>query len=212
MTNSLLQLAKDSSSEKKHELAKHVTGLLTARSEDGSSEETHLLNNMLEGVYESLELEARKHMSQRLADVGSTSAKLAEAMANDELSVAEAILERSKSISEDALRSIAQKKDQGHLLAMAKRDHISEDVTKLLVKRGGKDVRHALASNLGAEMQMPVFEDLVKDMPKQMGDRIRHLRKSNEELIEDLFREDGEIASGQKLEKRPSKISPTRSG
>lgn len=208
MTDSLIQLAKDSSSEKKHELAEHVTGLLTVRSKDDSSEAINLLNNMLEGVYGSLELEARKKMSERLADVGSTSAKLAEAMANDELPVAQAVLERSKSLSEDALRSIAQKKDQGHLLAMAKRDHISEDVAKLLVKRGSKDVRHALASNLGAEMQMPVFEELVKDMPKQMGERIRHLRKSNEELIEDLFREDGEIASGQKLEKRASKISP----
>lgn len=208
MTNSLLQLAKDSSSEKKHELAEHVTGLLTTRSEDSGSEETHLLNNMLEGVYGSLTVEARQKMSERLADVGVTSSKLAAAMANDELPIAEVILERSRSLSEETLASIAQTKDQGHLLAMAKRDHISKDVSKLLAKRGGKDVRQTLASNLGAEMDMPVFEELVKEMPKQLGDRIRHLRKSNEELIEDLFREDGEIASGPKLEQRPSKISP----
>ena len=34
MTNNLLQLAKDSTSEKKHELAEHVTDLLAARSDD----------------------------------------------------------------------------------------------------------------------------------------------------------------------------------
>ncbi len=48
---------------------------------------------------------------------------------------------------------------------------------------------------------MPVFESLVKDMPKQLGDRIRHLRKSNEELLEDLFRDDGEVAAGAELVK-----------
>ncbi|WP_299472077.1 DUF2336 domain-containing protein [uncultured Roseibium sp.] len=208
MSQSLLQLAKDSSSEKKHQLAEHVTGLLTSRSEEDSSRETDLLNNMLEGVYDSLAPEARQKMSEQLAEVKVTSSKLAATMASDELSIAHAILERSRSISEDTLIEIAQTKDQGHLLAMAKRDHISKKLSKRLIERGGKEVKQTLATNLGAELEMPVFEDLVKEMPKQLGDRMRHLRKSNEELIEDLFREDGEIASGAKLEKKPSKISP----
>ncbi|WP_305986407.1 DUF2336 domain-containing protein [Roseibium sp. MMSF_3544] len=208
MTSSLLQLAKESSSEKKHQLAEHVTGLLCSREDDGNSEETHLLNNMLEGVYGSLELEARQKMSERLADVKATSSKLTAAMANDELPVAQAVLERSKSITDEDLLKIAETRDQGHLLAMAKRDHVSETVTNILIKRGGKEVKQTLAANLGAEMQMHLFEELVKEMPKQFGDRIRHLRKSNEEMIEDLFREDGEIASGERLEKRAAKISP----
>ncbi|MET1414633.1 DUF2336 domain-containing protein [Roseibium sp. HPY-6] len=208
MSQSLLQLAKDSSSEKKHQLAEHVTGLLTSRSEEDSSQETDLLNNMLEGVYDALAPEARQKMSEQLADVKVTSSKLAATMAKDELSIAHAILERSRSISEDELIEIAQTKDQGHLLAMAKRDHVSKRLSKQLIERGGKEVKKTLATNLGAELEMPVFEDLVKEIPKQLGDRMRHLRKSNEELIEDLFREDGEIASGPKLEKKPSKISP----
>lgn len=208
MTDSLLQLAKDSSSEKKHALAEHVTGLLSSRSEEDKTKETDLLNNMLEGVYESLAPEARQKMSETLADVKATSSTLATAIAKDEIQIAQAILERSTSLSDDTLLEIAQLKDQGHLLAMAKRDHISKKVTQQLIKRGGKEVKQAIASNLGAELEMPVFEDLVKEIPKQLGDRMRHLRKSNEELIEDLFREDGEIASGPKLEKKPSKISP----
>ncbi|WP_422375554.1 DUF2336 domain-containing protein [Roseibium sp.] len=208
MTDSLLQLAKKSSTEKKHELAEHVTGLLTARADDSGSEEAHLLNNMLEGVYDSLAHEAKVKMSSELADVDATSAKLAAAMASDELPIAQAILERSKSLTEADLKKIAETKDQGYLLALAKRDHVSKDLSSILIKRGGTEVKHAVAANLGAEITMPVFESLVKDMPKQLGDRIRHLRKSNEELIEDLFKDDGEIAAGTELEKRPSKISP----
>ncbi|MBO6892354.1 MAG: DUF2336 domain-containing protein [Roseibium sp.] len=208
MTNNLLQLAKDSTSEKKHELAEHVTDLLAARSDDSGSEETHLLNNMLEGVYDSLALDTRQKMSERLADVKSTSSKLAAAMANDELPVAKAVLERSESLEDKDLQRIAEIKEQGHLLAIANRDHVSNDLSKLLIKRGNKDVKQTIAANLGADIDEPEFEELVKEMPKQLGERIRHLRKSNEELIEDLFKDDGEIASGSELPKKPSKISP----
>jgi hypothetical protein len=208
MTDSLLRLAKDSSKEKKHELAEHVTGLLAARADDTGSEETHLLNNMLEGVYDALEHDAKRKMSEKLADVRSTSSKLAAAMASDELPIAQAVLERSKSLTEADLKKIAETKDQGYLLALAKRDHVSKDLSTILIKRGSKEVKHAVAANLGAEITMPVFESLVKDMPKQMGDRIRHLRKSNEELLEDLFRDDGEIAAGSELVRKPAKISP----
>ncbi|WP_297841550.1 DUF2336 domain-containing protein [uncultured Roseibium sp.] len=208
MSDSLLKLAKDSSAEKKHELAEHVTGLLVARADDPGSEETHLLNNMLEGVYDSLAHDAKRKMSERLADVPSMSSKLAAAMASDDLPVAQAVLERSKSLREEDLRKIAETKDQGYLLALAKRDHVSNDISNILIKRGSRDVKHTLAANLGAEITMPVFESLVKDMPKQLGDRIRHLRKSNEELLEDLFRDDGEVAAGAELVKKQSKISP----
>ena len=208
MSDSLLKLARDSSSEKKHELAEHVTGLLVARADDPGSEETHLLNNMLEGVYDSLAHDAKRKMSERLADVPSMSSKLAAAMASDDLPVAQAVLERSKSLREEDLRKIAETKDQGYLLALAKRDHVSNDISNILIKRGSRDVKHTLAANLGAEITMPVLESLVKDMPKQLGDRIRHLRKSNEELLEDLFRDDGEVAAGAELVKKQSKISP----
>lgn len=208
MSDSLLKLARDSSSEKKHELAEHVTGLLVARADDPGSEETHLLNNMLEGVYDSLAHDAKRKMSERLADVPSMSSKLAAAMASDDLPVAQAVLERSKSLREEDLRKIAETKHQGYLLALAKRDHVSNDISNILIKRGSRDVKHTLAANLGAEITMPVFESLVKDMPKQLGDRIRHLRKSNEELLEDLFRDDGEVAAGAELVKKQSKISP----
>ncbi|WP_428688530.1 DUF2336 domain-containing protein [Roseibium sp.] len=208
MTNSLLQLAKETSSEKKHQLAEHVTGLLVARSEDTGSEETRLLNNMLEGVYDSLELETRKKMSEQLADVQSMSSELAAAMATDDFPVAQAVLERSRSLKEEDLLRIARTKEQAYLLALAKRDTVSRDVSEVLITRGNKEVKQTIATNLGADITMEEFEALVKDMPKQLGERIRHLRKSNEELLEDLFRDDGEIAAGSELVKRPSKISP----
>ncbi len=209
MNESLLTLAKASSSEKKHELAAHVTGLLAARDDTAvQSDESQLLNSMLEGVYSSLSDDAKQHLSENLADASATSSQLAAALANEDLPIAKLILERSSSLLEKDIIKLAETKGQDYLLALAKRDHVSKSVSKILISRGGKEVKHTIAANLGAEIEMPEFENLVKDMPKQMGDRIRHLRKSNEELLEDLFKDDGEIASGAELQKRPSKISP----
>jgi len=209
MDDSLLKLAKASSSQKKHELAAHMTGLLATRDDaTTTSKETKLLNSMLEGVYTSLGDEAKQEMSDKLADVSAMSSTLAAALANEEIPIAQAVLERSISLSEADIVKLAQTKGQDFLLALAKRDHVSKDVTKILISRGDKDVKQTVACNLGAEIEMPEFEALVKDMPKQMGDRIRHLRKSNEELLEDLFKDDGEIAAGSELQRRPSKISP----
>ncbi|PVB60790.1 DUF2336 domain-containing protein [Labrenzia sp. 011] len=208
MTNSLVQLARESSSKKKHQLAEHVADLLAARADDGTSEEAVLLNDMLEGVYSSLEPDTRRQMSERLADVDATSSRLAATIAADDLPVAQAVLERSRSLTETDLLNIAETKGQGHLLAMAKRDHVSKDLSKFMLKRGDKEVRHTLAANLGADITMAEFEALVKDMPRQLGDRIRHLRKSNEEVLEDLFKDDGEVAAGSELTRRPAKIGP----
>ncbi|GAA0784015.1 DUF2336 domain-containing protein [Roseibium denhamense] len=207
MDESLLKLAKASSSEKKHQLADHVTGLLAARPHAADSDQAALLNSMLEGVYDSLSLNARESMSQALADVPALSAKLAASMAKDDLPVAKSILERSKSLTDADLADIAQNMDQGHLLALARREHISNNISKILVKRGNKEVRHTVAANLGADISEDDFEMLVKEMPKQLGERIRHLRKSNEELIEDLFKDDGEIPAGSELQRRPARIS-----
>lgn len=208
MTDQLLKLARDTTSARKHELAEHVSGLLAARAQGQGSSETQLLNTMLESVYDALDHDTRLKMSERLADVGTVSSGLAASMANDDLPIARAVLERSTSLSENDLRKIAETRDQGHLLAMARRDHISQGLGDILIKRGSREVRNAVAENLGADITMPVFEQLVKDMPKQLGDRIRHLRKSNDELIEDLFRDDGDIAVGAELKKKPARISP----
>ena len=93
-------------------------------------------------------------MSERLADVKSTSSKLAAAMANDELPVAKAVLERSESLEDKDLQRIAEIKEQGHLLAIANRDHVSNDLSKLLIKRGNKDVKQTIAANLGGRTLM----------------------------------------------------------
>jgi len=206
MLDHLISLANDTSPEKRSELVEHVTQLYQDRATMCRAEEVQVYNGVLDGIYTSLETSDRQLVSDRLAAIKSTSESLAGKMARDDLPIARAVLERSQSLSKETMLDIAETMGQEHLLALSKREYLSADVTKVLLTRGNKDVHHAVASNLGAEIEQQDFERIIKEFPTQLGERIRHLRKSNQELIEDLFSEEKEAACGDPLEPRPSRM------
>ncbi|GGB63176.1 hypothetical protein GCM10011316_38810 [Roseibium aquae] len=206
MLDHLINLAKDTSPEKRSELVEHVTRLYQQRSETERQDEIKVYNGVLDGIYNSLKPSDRQLVSDRLATVKSTSASLVGKMARDELPIARAILEQSQSLSQEMMVDIAETMGQEHLLALSKREYLSANVTKVLLSRGNKEVHQAVASNLGAEIGETDFERIVREFPTQLGDRIRHLRKSNQELIEDLFRDDKQAASGEPLQKKPTRM------
>ncbi|MBO6757681.1 MAG: DUF2336 domain-containing protein [Roseibium sp.] len=206
MFDALIDLVKDSAPEKRRQLVDHVTDLFQSLEGKNRTEEIKLFNTMLERVYATLDRDTRQLISDRLASSRSTSSGLAGSMARDDLPVARAVLERSDALDQSDLLEIARTMGQEHLMALSKRDHLSADLTKVLLSRGDKDVQQAVASNLGAEITDTDFERIVKEMPKAFGDKIRHLRKSNQELVEDLFKSNGEIPAGSELDKKPAKI------
>lgn len=206
MIDTILDLAKDCTPEKRRQLVDHITNLFVALSLKDRSEELKLFNNMLEGIYAFLDADARFVISDRLAGIDTTSPRLARKLANDDFRVARPTLERSNALSQSDMIEIAQTKGPDYLMALARRDHLGPELTKVLLSRGEKNVRHAVAANLGAEITEDDFNRALAEMPEKLGQRTRHLRKSNQELIDDLFRTEGEIAAGAALEKREVKF------
>lgn len=206
MLDSIIELAKDSSDAQRHELVEHVTERFVARAGSTRSEEIAAYNGILEGVYDKLPNEDRQKISDRLADVDTTSSALAGKVARDDLPIARRMLKDSKSLKEADLLEVASTQSQEHLLAMSKRNHLSSRLTKKLLEHGKKEVKQSVALNLGAEITKEEFEDIVKELPKKMGDKVRHLRKSTEELIQDLLKDSSEVMNGAPLEKKESRI------
>ncbi|MBD1545241.1 DUF2336 domain-containing protein [Roseibium aggregatum] len=206
MLDALIELAKDSSTTKRRQLVDHVTELFAARAHKNRPEEIATFNELLEGVFDTLDEDDKQKISERLSNVKATSANLAFKLAQENLAIAKPFLERSKALQDAHLIQIASTQSQGHLLALSKREQLDASVSKKLVERGSKEVKKSLAANLGADMSLEDFEKVIKELPKQMGERIRHLRKSNEELIHDLFRDPEEIMAGEPLEKKEARI------
>ena len=81
---------------------------------------------------------------------------------HDEITIAGPVLANSSRLSESDLIDIAKIKGQGHLLAISGRAFLPMCVTEVLVKRGDRQVYHALARNSGAHFSESGFATLVK--------------------------------------------------
>jgi uncharacterized protein (DUF2336 family) len=71
------------------------------------------------------------------------------------------VLSRSPVLSEPDLIGSASTQSQGHLLAIAQRETISEVITDILIERGEQQVVHAVAMNAGAQISDDGFGELV---------------------------------------------------
>ncbi|WP_417667301.1 DUF2336 domain-containing protein [Roseibium sp.] len=206
MLESLIKLAKDCSDVKRQQFADQVSKHFAERVHLNRPDEAEAFNNLLSSVVDCMDQTAKATMSERLADIDATSPELAMKLAKDEIAVAKPMLERSKSLRETALMEIAEAEGQEHLLSLSKREYLSARLTRKLVERGSTKVKQAVASNLGADIKPEEVDRIIKELPKEMGDKIRHLRKSTEDLIQEMFADPEEVMTGEELVKRESRI------
>jgi uncharacterized protein (DUF2336 family) len=81
---------------------------------------------------------------------------------DDDITVAGPLLSLSHRLDNAALVEIAKTKGQAHLLAIAGRNEIAEDITDVLVRRGDREVIHNVADNHQARLSQTGFSTLVK--------------------------------------------------
>lgn len=208
MLDSLVELARDSSDAKRHQLVDHVTDLYSSRAHTRREEELTVYNGLLEGVYDRLSVQDRKTIAERLSSIDSTSPSLALKLATDDIEIARPILEKSYALKEPHLLEVASTMDQGHLQSLARRNYLSSRLTQKLVERGNREVKGTVAMNIGAELSPEDLERIIAELPKQMGDKIRHLRKSTDDLVKELYRDPSEAMVGDALPKRPRRMEP----
>lgn len=88
--------------------------------------------------------------------------------------IAGPILTRSPAISEAAIAEMARCKNDGHLVAIANRRHLSQKVCGILARRGGAAVLEALVRNRTASFSMEGRETLERRLrsPRRSGARL----------------------------------------
>ena len=85
---SLVQLAREPSADKRRELLREVSDLFLEKPETLSSRETEYFADIMGKVAFDLEMEVRQDLAQRLATVGAAPHKLMLMLANDKIEVA----------------------------------------------------------------------------------------------------------------------------
>ncbi|MGJ3264515.1 MAG: DUF2336 domain-containing protein, partial [Salinarimonas sp.] len=127
-----------------------VAVLCLERGPSLSEEHVALFDDVLEKLVGDITFRVRVALSERFADCPNAPRKVVFAFgSDDEIRVAGPVLERSARLDLDALLAIARTKGQDHLCAIAKRPHVAEPVTDILLERGGRRVVATAAGNPG---------------------------------------------------------------
>lgn len=128
-----------------------LADLFFSRAPTLSEEHVALFDDVLDKLVGDITFRARVELAERFADCPNAPRKVVFGFASDdEIRVARPVLERSNRLDLDALLRIAREKSQDHLTAIAKRPHVPDAVTDLLLERGGRRVVVTAAGNPGA--------------------------------------------------------------
>lgn len=160
MLTSLVDLARQTSSDKRRELMQEVSTLFVDGAEHHTDREIVRFGEVLSLLLDRVPVDDRATLSANVAGVARTPRALALKLAHDEARVAAPVLEHSKSLTDDDLVAVAEHRGQGHMAAIAKRATLAPAVTDVLVKRGDGEVLTTVTRNLGARFSDDGFRQL----------------------------------------------------
>lgn len=156
----LLEIAHETSSERRRELLHEVTDLFFESHATSTPAEQHMFGDLIGKVAFDLNNEVRKELSERFIG-GQAPRNLALALADDVLEVAAPILQHTKSLTDEDLVKIVQNKGTHYQIAVSKRDEVSEVLSDALVTHGNDVVLTHLLRNEGAQISEITYDKVV---------------------------------------------------
>lgn len=157
----LLTLAADKSPSNRNSLMRAVADMFFATSSRRTAA-SNLFDDVMEMVLADVEPTARRELAERVAALDDPPRRTLLRLAGDDIVVAEPILRRSPALADADLAPIVRYKSQRHLVAIAHRVALSEQLTDLLVAHGNDNVAGVLAGNDGARFTDHGFSALAR--------------------------------------------------
>ncbi|WP_417669991.1 DUF2336 domain-containing protein [Roseibium sp.] len=150
-------------SSRSAELARHVATLFAFTSDRCSAEQVDIYDSVLLRLVGMVEAEVRKFVAEQMAGLRRGPEGTIRKLAGDDIEIAEPILRKSTVLRDADLVEIASDMGNGHLVAIAKREVISEAVSDILVDRGDLSVKRLVAANSGATLSDGAMLHLISD-------------------------------------------------
>ena len=144
------------------DLLGQVTDLFFATAGQHSDHDVASFGDVMERLAYTLDLDPRAAFARRIADAAKASPRLLRRLATDDIAVAEPVLTRSQSLSEQDLEEIAGTCEPDHLLALSRRPSVPPDLADVIVTRGDRKALVALAGNAGLVLSRRGFTQLLR--------------------------------------------------
>jgi uncharacterized protein (DUF2336 family) len=160
-----------SKTEDKREAALwRITDLFIEGSDTYTEDHVTLFDDVIGRLVATIETNARAKLSNRFARVANAPVGVVRSLAHDHaIAVAEPVLRHSPRLTDNDLMATAATQSQQHLLAIAERAALSEQVTEVLVERGDREVVRSVAKNNRARFSNAAFKTLVE---RSVGDDV----------------------------------------
>lgn len=158
---SLVQLAHETSSERRRDLLREITDVFLDNPSSYSSTESQYFGDIMGKVAYDLERQVREELAKKLAAEAAAPPDLIKRLAGDEIEVARPVITESPVLKESDLIEIAEQKGQEHLFAITKRSDIGERLSDVLVDKGDDRVVEGLVRNESAKIGRNTMEKVV---------------------------------------------------
>ena len=180
----LLEMARDRSEAGRTLLVKSVCDLFIDCEHEYSGRESALMASILCQLIGEVESVVRKDLSERLCLLATVPRELIIELANDEIGVAQSILQNSPVLRDPDLVEIIRHRAREHQLAIAARQEIGESVSDALVGTDDVGVIKTLLDNRSAVISVLTLEYLVEQ--SERIDAFHQPLLHREELSADL--------------------------
>ncbi len=154
----LLDLAKETSSEKRRELLRQVTDVFLSDGSARTESEAAVFDEIVGAVAADLESQVRVELARKVAESSAPLGRTARRLAMDVIEVARPVIEKSRALTERDILDLIDQKSQDHMMAVTKRPDIGERVSSALVERGEDRVVVSLLENAAARMNRATYE------------------------------------------------------
>jgi uncharacterized protein (DUF2336 family) len=167
-------LARDASTAGRGRLLGDLTRLILVE-RDADETELEIFFDIVRAILSTAAASDRREFAEVAAGHRRMPHDVILVLAEDEIRVAEPVLQRSVDLTDLDLIALAETKGDDHRLAIAARVSLSGAVTEVLVRHGSDAVLHRLGHNPGAEFS----EDTVREL--------QHRAERDEELFRILI-------------------------
>lgn len=160
--NKLLDLAMQRAVDGKDGLAASLTEVCLSPGANLNANELTIVYDIIRNLVHKVEAKIRRYIAEYLANRDDVPKDLIEFLANDEISVAYPILSTSNILLDEDLVEIISSASKRHLLAIAIRSSLTEEVSDALISTGDEDVITTLLYNNAAHINLSTLRDLVE--------------------------------------------------
>lgn len=152
----------DSNIVERDQLFRNMAQLYSYVSDRCDDEQVAQYDEVLCQLAELVESEARAHVAKLLAPLDRAPGNVVVKLANDEIEVAQPLLEFSNVLSDDDLIEIIANQTEEHRLAIAGRQQVPERVGEAIVEHGETASVIKLVRNTNAELGQQALERLAE--------------------------------------------------